>query len=74
MAAELAGHSAALFIAVDDIDLAKKAAAGAPDNGQVRAGLALALQNMGLMDRAAAVWRDLWRMNHAREAQPKHNS
>jgi uncharacterized glyoxalase superfamily protein PhnB len=30
MAAELAGHSAALFIAVDDIDLAEKAAAGAP--------------------------------------------
>jgi uncharacterized glyoxalase superfamily protein PhnB len=29
-AAELAGHSAALFFTVDDIDLAEKAAAGAP--------------------------------------------
>jgi len=41
------------------------AVAGAPDNEQVRAGLALALQNMGLMDRAAATWRSLWKIHHA---------
>ena len=41
------------------------AAAGAPDNTQVRAALALSLQNMGLMDRAAATWRSLWRMHQA---------
>ena len=41
------------------------AVAGAPDNRQIRAGLALALQNMGLMDRAAATWRSLCRIHHA---------
>ncbi len=50
-------------------DLAVKemeaAAAGAPDNTQVRAALALSLQNMGLMDRAAATWRSLWKMHQA---------
>ncbi len=35
------------------------AADGAPDNTEIRAGLALSLQNMGLMDRAAATWRSL---------------
>ena len=40
-----------------------EAAEGAPDNEQVRAGLALSLQNMGLMDRAAAAWRSLCRMS-----------
>ena len=38
---------------------------GAPDNTQVRAALALSLQNMGLMDRAAATWRSLWEMHQA---------
>jgi tetratricopeptide (TPR) repeat protein len=38
---------------------------GAPDCEQIRAGLALSLQNMGLMDRAAATWRSLWKMHHA---------
>ncbi len=42
------------------------AADGAPDNDQVRAGLALSLQNMGLMDRAAATWRSLWKIHHAK--------
>ena len=42
------------------------AADGAPDNQQIRATLALALQNMGLMDRAAATWRSLWQIHHAR--------
>ncbi len=50
-------------------DLAVKemeaAAQGAPDNTQVRAALALSLQNMGLMDRAAATWRSLWKMHQA---------
>lgn len=41
------------------------AAEGAPDNEQVRASLALSLQNMGLMDRAAATWRSLWKIHHA---------
>lgn len=41
------------------------AAEGAQDNEQIRATLALALQNMGLMDRAAATWRSLWKMHHA---------
>lgn len=39
------------------------AAAGAKDNEQIRAGLALSLQNMGLMDRSAATWRSLWKMH-----------
>jgi Flp pilus assembly protein TadD len=33
---------------------------------QVRSGLALSLQNMGLMDRVAATWRSLWRIHRAR--------
>jgi lipopolysaccharide biosynthesis regulator YciM len=43
----------------------EQAAEGAPDNQQIRASLALSLQNMGLMDRAAATWRSLWRLHHA---------
>jgi len=43
-----------------------EAAAGAKDNDQIRAALALSLQNMGLMDRAAATWRSLWQMHRAR--------
>ena len=44
-----------------------EAAAGeAPGNKQVRASLALALQNMGLMDRTAATWRSLWKADGAR--------
>jgi Tfp pilus assembly protein PilF len=39
------------------------AAAAAPDYREIRAGLALALQNMGLMDRAATVWRSLKLVN-----------
>lgn len=41
------------------------AAEGAPQNGQIRSTLALALQNMGLMDAAAATWRSLWQMHPA---------
>jgi len=41
------------------------ATTGAPNNEEMRAGLALALQNMGLMDRSAATWRSLWRIHHA---------
>jgi len=41
------------------------AAAGAPDNTEIRVGLALSLQNMGLMDRAAATWRSLCRTTRA---------
>jgi Flp pilus assembly protein TadD len=41
------------------------AAGGAPHNEQIRASLALALQNMGLMDRAAATWRSFWKMHQA---------
>jgi tetratricopeptide (TPR) repeat protein len=41
------------------------AAQGNPDNEQIRAGLALSLQNMGLMDRSAATWRSLWKLHHA---------
>jgi len=37
----------------------------ARDPAALRAGLALALQNLGLMDRAAATWRDLARMQRA---------
>ena len=43
------------------------ASAGAPGNDQIRANLALSLQNMGLMDQAAATWRSLWRMHHPAE-------
>lgn len=38
-------------------------AAGDDGDGRVRAGLALSLQNMGLMDRVAATWRSLWRIH-----------
>ncbi len=41
------------------------ASRGAPDNERIRAGLALSLQNMGLMDRASATWRSLWKIHHA---------
>ena len=44
------------------------AAAGSGDNEQIRAGLALSLQNMGLMDRSAATWRSLWKLHHAKTA------
>ena len=44
------------------------AAEGAADNQQIRAGLALSLQNMGLMDRAAATWRSLRQMHQASQA------
>jgi tetratricopeptide (TPR) repeat protein len=37
----------------------------AGNNEQIRATLALALQNMGLMDRAAATWRSLSQMHEA---------
>ncbi len=40
------------------------AAEGSPENKEVRAGLALALQNMGLMDRSAATWRSMWKLHH----------
>lgn len=40
------------------------AAEGSPDNTRIRAGLALSLQNMGLMDSAAATWRSLSKMHH----------
>jgi lipopolysaccharide biosynthesis regulator YciM len=43
-----------------------EAAAGDTDDGQIRAGLALSLQNMGLMDRAAATWRSLWKIHRAK--------
>jgi len=41
------------------------AAQGAGNNAQIRANLALSLQNMGLMDRAAAAWRSLRKMHEA---------
>lgn len=40
---------------------------GAPDNGQIRASLALSLQNMGLADRTAATWRSLWKLHHVQK-------
>ena len=36
---------------------------GEPNNERLRAGLALSLQNMGLMDRAVATWRSLWQIH-----------
>jgi len=42
------------------------AAQGAPDSGQIRAGLALSLQNMGLIDRAAATWRSLSKLHQVK--------
>lgn len=44
----------------------ESASEGAPDNKQIRAALALSLQNMGLMDKAAATWRSLWKLHHAK--------
>ncbi len=41
-------------------------AAGNTDDGRIRAGLALSLQNMGLMDRVAATWRSLWKIHRAK--------
>ena len=41
----------------------EQAAKFAHNNGTIRANLALALQNMGLMDRAAATWRSLAALN-----------
>ncbi len=41
------------------------ASAGSKDEGQIRAGLALSLQIMGLMDSAAATWRSLHRIHTA---------
>jgi superkiller protein 3 len=41
------------------------AAKHAPDNRRLQAFLAMSLQNMGLMDRAAATWRSLWRIHQA---------
>jgi tetratricopeptide (TPR) repeat protein len=49
-------------LAVQEMEAASE---GAPDNTQIRASLALSLQNMGLMDRAAATWRSLWQMHQA---------
>lgn len=46
----------------------EQAAEGASDNEQIRAGLALCLQNMGLMDRAAATWRSLWKIHQGASA------
>ena len=47
-----------------------EASAGlAPGNRRLRASLALSLQNMGLMDRAAATWRSLVQM-HRQAQQP----
>ncbi len=40
-----------------------QASRGAPDSRRFRASLALALQNMGLMDEVAATWRSLCRMH-----------
>ena len=45
------------------------AAGGEPANTRLRAGLALSLQNMGLMDRAAATWRSLWQI-HQEQTKP----
>lgn len=44
----------------------EQAAAGAPDNGQIRASLALSLQNMGLMDKSAATWRGLSQLHRVK--------
>jgi len=49
-------------LAVKEMEAASE---GSPDNTQVRAALALSLQNMGLMDRAAATWRSLWQIHQA---------
>jgi tetratricopeptide (TPR) repeat protein len=46
-----------------------EAAAGNTDDGQIRAALALSLQNMGLMDRVAATWRSLWKVHRAVKEQ-----
>jgi len=46
-----------------------EAAAGDDGDGRIRAGLALSLQNMGLMDRVAATWRSLWKIHRAKTGQ-----
>ncbi len=43
----------------------EQAAKETPNCEPVRAGLALCLQNMGLMDKAAATWRSLWKIHSA---------
>ena len=48
---------------LEAVEHMEHAANGQPDNPDIRAGLALSLQNMGLMDRSVATWRSLWRMN-----------
>jgi tetratricopeptide (TPR) repeat protein len=40
-----------------------ESAAAGKDSEQIRAALALSLQNMGLMDRVAATWRSLWQIH-----------
>ena len=47
--------------------LGEMTSAGPDDAEQARAGVAHSLQEMALMDGAAATWRSLWRMH--REAQ-----
>ncbi|KPK82631.1 MAG: hypothetical protein AMJ81_09700 [Phycisphaerae bacterium SM23_33] len=48
----------------------ERAAGLSPGNTLIRARLALCLQNMGLMDRAAATWRSLTEMHRARQQGP----
>ena len=48
--------------AVQELEAASQ---GAPDNQHIRAALALSLQNMGLMDSAAATWRSLSQLHRA---------
>ena len=47
------------------------AAGGAEDNASIRAGLAISLQNMGLMDRSAATWRSLSKMHQGHVSKKK---
>jgi Flp pilus assembly protein TadD len=51
------------------VEQIEQAAGLAPDNPQVRAALALSLQNMGLADRAAAVWRGLGQVGRQAAAE-----
>jgi tetratricopeptide (TPR) repeat protein len=44
----------------------EQASAAEPRNGGIRVALALSLQNMGLMDRAAVTWRSLQQAHHAK--------
>ena len=52
----------------------EKAAHLAPGNQQIRAALALSLQNMGLIDRVAATWRTLSQMHRAAREKHSENS